>query len=160
MQVIQAGGKDLLLLELEPEVIGTLVSQVGFESELEDASRTLTLELHARDRQAPLLLFDAADPMNVGWFKRCQFYVDGTTGKVLQTPMMLGNVMLDDRPSPHSVRVQIAKEIPASFRFPGKQPVNERLVYGVVNDLLHALLHVGVGLCGNRVVQPLTGRRP
>jgi hypothetical protein len=117
------------------------------------------MDLLAADRQAPLLLFDAADPGNLGWFSRCQFYVDGQSGAVLQTPMFLANQR--DRSGhtlPHSVRLQITKELPASFRLPGKQPVNEQLIYAVLYNLLNALLNTGVGVCGGRAVKPLAGR--
>ena len=91
MQVLQAGQHKLLLLELDPEFIGNIVKQAGFEYTLSETERTVTLDLNAPDRQGPLLLFDAADPGNLGWFSRCQFYVDGTTGLVLQTPIMVAN---------------------------------------------------------------------
>ena len=159
MQVLQAGSHKLLLLELDPEFIQNIVKQAGFEFRLEDNARQLTLELTANDRQAPLLLFDAADPGNLGWFSRCQFYVDGRTGNVLQTPIALANQR--DRSGytvPNAVRLQIAKEIPAEFRMPGKQPVNEQMVYAVLYNLLNALMSVGVGVCGNGIIKPLAGR--
>ena len=62
-------------------------------------------------RQSPLLLFDAADPANLGWFSRCQFYVDGASGAVLQTPIQLANQR--DRAGhalPYAVRLQINKD--------------------------------------------------
>ena len=119
----------------------------------------MVLELEVEGRQAPLLLFDAADPGNLGWFSRCQFYVDGKSGAVLQTPMAVANQR--DRSGhtlPHSIRLQITKELPASFRLPGKQPVNEQMVYQVLIHLLNALLNTGVGVCGGSVVRPLAGR--
>jgi hypothetical protein len=119
----------------------------------------MLLDLMATERQAPLLLFDAADPGNLGWFSRCQFYVDGTTGAVLQTPIHLSNVRdRQGRALPHSIRLQIAKELPVSFRMPGKQPVSEQMVYAVLYNFLNALLNTGVGVCGSRVVKPLAGR--
>jgi hypothetical protein len=54
--------------------------------------------------------------------------------------------------------LQIAKELPESFRLPGKQPVNEQLVYAVFHNLLNALLNIGVGVCGGSAVKPLAGR--
>ncbi len=86
----------------------------------------MNLHLSAVDRQAPLLLFDAADPGNLGWFSRCQFYVDGKTGAVLQTPMLLGKPEGQSGADtlPDSVRLQITKELPASFRMPGKRRSN------------------------------------
>src|SRR3982751_4483798 len=91
MQVLQAGHHKLILLELDTDFVSNLVKQAGFEFRLEDKNRSLMLDLIANERQAPLLLFDAADPGNLGWFSRCQFYVDGSTGAVLQTPLSLGN---------------------------------------------------------------------
>src|SRR5712692_7297785 len=91
MQVLQAGQHKLLLLELDPEFVANIAKQAGFEYKLEEDDRNLSLELVAIDRQAPLLLFDAADPGNLGWFSRCQFYVNGQTGAVLQTPIALAN---------------------------------------------------------------------
>src|ERR1700688_3934403 len=91
MQVLQAGRHKLLLLELDPEFIENIARQAGFEFKLEDQERRVLLDLAAEDRQAPLLLFDAADPANLGWFSRCQFYVDGRTGNVMQTPMTVAN---------------------------------------------------------------------
>src|SRR6202166_4920454 len=101
MQVLQAGRHKLLLLELDPEFIENIARQAGFEFKLEDQERRVLLDLAAEDRQAPLLLFDAADPANLGWFSRCQFYVDGRTGAVMQTPMQLAN-QLDRGGKPQS----------------------------------------------------------
>src|SRR5579863_3563776 len=112
MQVLSAGDQKLLLLELDPDLIGQIAQQAGFEYRIEDNLRRLTLDLDASGRQAPLLLFDAADPGNLGWFSRCQFYVDGQTGAVLQTPIAVANQK--DRSGhtlPHSLRMQIAKEL-------------------------------------------------
>jgi hypothetical protein len=105
------------------------------------------------------LLFDAADPGNLGWFSRCQFYVDGNTGMVLQTPISVAN--LRDRSGnmlPGAIRLQVTKELPATFRLPGKQPVTEQMIYAVLYNLLNALLNVGVGVCGGSIVRPLAGR--
>lgn len=160
MQVVQAGDHKLLVLELDPDFISNIVKQAGFDFRLEDNARNLSLELTVLDRQAPLLLFDAADPANLGWFSRCQFYVDGRSGVVLQTPIALANAK--DRSGhtlPHSVRLQINKELPSSFRLPGKQAVSEQMVYAVLYNLLNALLNTGVGVCGGGLsVKPLAGR--
>jgi hypothetical protein len=115
--------------------------------------------LNAEGRQAPLLLFDAADPANLGWFSRCQFYVDGLSGSVLQTPIQLANQRdPKGRALPHSIRLQINKELPASFRLPNKAPVTEQMVYHVLYNFLNALLNTGVGVCGGNVVRALAGR--
>ena len=159
MQVLQAGEHKLLLLELDPDFIANIAKQAGFEHKLSETPRSLNLELTATDRQAPLLLFDAADPGNLGWFSRCQFYVDGSTGSVLQTPIVIANQRdRGGRVLPTSLRLQIAKELPTSFRLPGKQAVSERMVYSVLFSLLSALLNSGVGVCGGSVVKPLAGR--
>lgn len=159
MQVLHAGNHRLLLLELDHDLIANLIKQAGFEFKLEESARGLVLDLTAPDRQAPLLLFDAADPGNLGWFSRCQFYVDGRTGDILQTPMSLANLRdRSGRPLPNSLRLQITKELPVTFRLPGKQPVTEQMVYAVLYNLLSALLSVGVGVCGGNVVRPLAGR--
>lgn len=159
MQVLQAGEQKLLLLELELDKVGDLARQIGFEVRTKERERALTLDLTAQGRKVPLLLFDASDPANLGWFSRCQFYVDGKSGGVLQTPISIGNMF--DRSGhalPFAVRVQIAKELPTRFRLPGKQPVSEQLVYTVLANLLNALLNVGVGVCGQGAVKSLAGR--
>src|SRR5690349_3826829 len=159
MQVLQAGPHKLLLLELDPEFLGNIIKQAGFEYKLENGQRSITVDLAANDRQAPLLLFDAADPGNLGWFSRCQFYVDGTSGAVLQTPLSIANQRdKAGRALPHAIRVQITKELPGSFRMPGRQPVNEQVIYAVLYNLLNALLNTGVGVCGGPTVKPLAGR--
>jgi len=159
MQVLEAGQNKYLLLELEPDSVANIARQAGFEFKIEDQRRVLSLDLTAPDRQAPLLLFDAADPGNLGWFSRCQFYVDGKSGSVLQTPLWLANQRdKSGRALPHAVRVQIAKELPGTFRMPGRQPVSEQVVYAVLFNLLNALLNTGVGVCGGPIVKPLAGR--
>ena len=66
MQVLQAGDHKFLLLELDPDFVANIAKQAGFEYKIEDTKRSLCLDLLAADRQAPLLLFDAADPGNLG----------------------------------------------------------------------------------------------
>jgi len=159
MQVLQAGPHKWLLLELDREFIENIAKQAGFELKFEEQSRRVVLDLNADTRQAPLLLFDAADPANLGWFSRCQFYVDGTTGAVLQTPMHLANQRdRQGKALPNSIRLQINKELPASFRMPNKAAVSEQVVYSVLYNLLNALVNIGVGVCGGNIVQPLAGR--
>ncbi|HEX3869531.1 MAG TPA: hypothetical protein VHV77_03750, partial [Pirellulales bacterium] len=91
MQVLQAGRHKLILLEIDSATISALVQQAGFEARLRESPRSILLELTAEHRETPLLLFDASDPANLGWFSRCQFYVDGRTGAVMQTPMTVAN---------------------------------------------------------------------
>ena len=159
MQVLKAGQDKLLLLELDTDFIENIARQAGFEFRIDDQSRRVVLDLNAQGRQAPLLLFDAADPANLGWFSRCQFYVDGTNGAVLQTPIQLANQR--DRSGhalPHAIRLQINKELPVSFRLPSKARLTEQTVYEVLHNFLNALLNTGVGVCGGPVVKPLAGR--
>jgi hypothetical protein len=159
MQILQAGRHKLLLLELDAESLENVARQAGFEFKLEEQSRRVVLELEVEGRQAPLLLFDAADPGNLGWFSRCQFYVDGASGAVLQTPILLANQRdRSGRALPHAIRLQINKELPVTFRLPNKAPVTEQTVYAVLYSFLNALLNTGVGVCGVGVVKPLAGR--
>ena len=159
MQVLEAGTNKYLLLELDAEVVSNIAKQSGFEFKIDDQSRVMALELWVPDRESPLLLFDATDPGNLGWFSRCQFYVDGKTGAVLQTPLSVANQRdRSGRVLPHSIRIQIAKELPGSFRMPGRQPVTEQVVYAVLFNLLQALLNTGVGVCGGPTIKPLAGR--
>jgi len=159
MQVLQAGQHKFILLELDAETIASVAKQAGFEIKIKDGSRSVSADLTAAGRQRPLLLFDAADPANLGWFSRCQFYVDGRTGAVMQTPMALAN-QLDHsgKVNAHSVRLTISKELPASYRLPGKQPLTEQVVYALLYNFLNALTKTGVAVCGSAVVRPLTGR--
>lgn len=159
MQVVSAGPHKYIWLELDPNILAEVARQAGFQCQVEVSKRALALALAAPGRKAPLLLFDAADPANLGWFSRCQFYVDGQTGVVLQTPFVLGNqrdqsgAVLRD-----AVRLQVLKELPVHFRLPGRQPVTEQTVYALVYNFLQALLNVGVAVCGGPVVKPLAGR--
>lgn len=159
MQVLEAGPDKYLLLEIDPDFVGSLAKQAGFDCKIDDRGRVMSIELIAHERQAPLLLFDAADPGNLGWFSRCQFYVDGASGAVLQTPLSLANTKdRSGKALPHAVKLQIAKELPNSFRMPGRQPISEQVVYAVLFNLLNALLKTGVGVCGGTTVKPLAGR--
>jgi hypothetical protein len=159
MQVLEAGSNRYILLELDPEFIGNIAKQAGFEYKLEEQQRVLSIDLAAIDRYTSLLLFDASDPANLGWFSRCQFYVDGMSGSVLQTPFTVGNQQdKSGRPLPYALRVQITKELPDAFRMPGRQPVSEQVVYAVLFNFLNALVTTGVGVCGGPIVRPLAGR--
>src|SRR6266545_1262540 len=159
MQVLQAGQHKLILLELQPELVSNIAREAGFETRTRDTPRSIQLDLVASGRQVPLLLFDAADPANLGWFSRCQFYVDGRSGAVMQTPMTLANRRdRSGRPQSGAVRLSIAKELPASFRLPGKQPLTEQVFYALLFNFLNALTKTGVAVCGGALVQPLAGR--
>src|SRR5271157_821909 len=144
MQVLQAGHYKLIYLELEPETVASIARQAGFETRTRDGQRGIQLDLTARERESPLLLFDASDPANLGWFSRCQFYVDGRTGGVLQTPIFVANKK--DRwgkTVSNGVRVAISRELPASFRLPGKQPLTEQVFYALLFNFLSALMKTG-----------------
>jgi hypothetical protein len=159
MQVLQAGRHKFLLLELDAEFLENIARRAGFEFKLEDQDRCVVLDLTAEGRQSPLLLFNASDPGNLGWFSRCQFYVDGASGAVLQTPLLLANQRdRGGRVLPHAIRLQINKELPLNFRLPNKAPVTEQTVYSVLNDFLAALLNTGVAVCGGTVVKAMAGR--
>jgi hypothetical protein len=159
MQVLQAGPHKLIYLELEPEMVANIAKQAGFDARMKDNPRTLQVDLNAPNREAPLLLFDAADPANLGWFSRCQFYVDGRTGAVMQTPMSLANKR-DRSGHAHlrSVRLLISKELPSTFRLPGKQAITEQVFYSLLFNFLSALANTGVAVCGTGAVRPLAGR--
>jgi hypothetical protein len=159
VQVLQAGPQQYLFLELDNDTIQDVVRQSGFEVKFHEHPRHLTLELEAPERRSPLLLFDAADPGNLGWFSRCHFYVDGRSGTVLQTPLAVGNLRdRQGRSMPHGIKLQIARELPSNFRLPGKAPVSEQMVYAVLGNFLNSLVNVGVGVCGASSVRPLAGR--
>ena len=159
MQVLQAGQFKLIYLELQPVTIANIARQAGFETKSKDSQRSIQLDLSAPERQAPLLLFDAADPANLGWFSRCQFYVDGRSGSVMQTPMTLANKCdRSGKAQQNSVRLAICKELPASFRLPGQQALTEQVFYNLLFNFLNALTKTGVAVCGTGVVQPLAGR--
>jgi len=159
MQVLQAGQHKLIYLELQPVMVANIARQAGFETKSKDSQRSIQLDLSAPERQAPLLLFDAADPANLGWFSRCQFYVDGRSGAVMQTPMILANKCDRGGKAQHnSVRLSISKELPASFRLPGQQALTEQVFYNLLLNFLNALTKTGVAVCGTGVVQPLAGR--
>jgi hypothetical protein len=159
MQVLHAGTHKLLYLELELEVIEEMAEQLGLEVRIQDDRRALAIDITAPNRQVPLLLFDASDSGNLGWFARCQFYVDGRTGAVLQTPITVAN-RKDSKGFfiPDSLRLRIGKELPHNFRLPGKSPVSEQNIYSVLFNFLSALLNTGVAVCGTGVVRPLAGR--
>lgn len=159
MQVLQAGRHKLILLEIDAATVSTVAQQAGFDTKLKESAQSILLELTAEQREGPLLLFDAADPANLGWFSRCQFYVDGRTGGVMQTPMTVANKRdRAGRSVANSLRLRIAKELPVTFRLPGKQPMTEQVCYAMLNNFLQALIRTGVAVCGGGVVQPLAGR--
>ena len=164
MQVLQAGENQVVLLELDCDLLRQGAEEAGFATVVIDDERVTTLELSALERDRPLLIFDAADPANAGWFSRCQFYIDGRTGTVMQTPFVVANSKdAGGRSHPRALKLQIRKELPLHFRLPGRQAVSEKVLYGVLFSFLTALQKIGVGLCGSGpygagIVQPLAGR--
>jgi hypothetical protein len=159
MQVLQAGKHKLILLEIDSATVTAVAQGAGFVAKVRESPRSILLELVAENRDAPLLLFDASDPANLGWFSRCQFYIDGRTGSVMQTPMAVANKRdRSGRNIGNSLRMRISKELPATFRLPGKQPMTEQVLYAMLNNFLQALIRTGVAICGGDVVQPLAGR--
>src|SRR3982074_1672497 len=159
MQVLQAGTHKLILLEIDPAAVSEVAEQAGFEKRMKDSPGHILLDITATQRETPLLLFDAADPANLGWFSRCQFYVDGRNGGVMQTPIGLANKRdRAGRAAHNAVRLTITKELPASFRLPGKQPLTEQVFYHLFMNFLRALVETGVAVCGSGSVQPLAGR--
>ncbi|MCB9383423.1 MAG: hypothetical protein H6509_02315 [Bryobacterales bacterium] len=158
MRYLQAGSRQLVALEPDHDVIRNLVQQAGFECSIEENARQLVLEVKPAAEGDSLLLFDAAQPSNLGWFSRCQFYVDGLTGAVLQTPLTVANCIEDDgRPALDRIRIALSTELPAGFRLPGRQNVSEQVVYALLYNLLTALRENGVAVCGNGSVRPLAG---
>lgn len=158
MQVLQAGRHKLILLEIDPATVSAVAQQAGFDAKLKESPRGILLDL-TTDRRTPLLLFDAADPANLRWFSRCQFYVDGRTGSVMQTPMSVANKRDRAGRAVHNgLHLRISKELPSSFRLPGKQPMTEQVFYHLLTNFLQALVETGVGICGSSAVQPLAGR--
>src|SRR3954468_14683244 len=159
MQVLQAGQHKLILLELDLDLVTTIAKQAGFEVKAEDTARSLILDLSAPGRQAPLLLFEVADPSNLGWFSPCPYFVEGRSGVIMQTPITLANQRdRHGRPIPDSIRLRVAKELPSTFQLPGRQPVTEQIVYALLQSVLSALTKTGIAVCGGPVVQPLAGR--
>lgn len=158
MRFVQAGERELIALEPDHEMIRNLATQAGFDCSIEEDDRALTIEVRPQSSRDPLVLFDASDPANVGWFSRCQFYVDGLSGAVLQTPLTLANCRDAKGRVQQKVRISLSKELPASFRLPGSQAVNEQVVYALLYNLLVALKDTGVAICGKGTVSPLAGR--
>lgn len=160
MRFVQAGAQQLIALEPDHSVIRNVVKQAGYDCTIHDEARRLVLEVHPSAAHDPLLLFDAADPANVGWFSRCQFYVDSASGQVLQTPMVLANCADSEGKILPKLRVSVLKELPASFQLPGHQSVTEQVVYSLLYNLLAALRETGVAVCGQGGIRPLAGRFP
>jgi hypothetical protein len=77
----------------------------------------------------------------------------------MQTPIAIANKRdRQGKSQANSVRVKIMKELPATFRLPGKQPITEQVFYALFQNFLNALTKTGVAVCGGSTVQPLAGR--
>ncbi len=157
MQVVQAGVEQLIVLELDLEFLENVARQAGFACVVHDEPRFVTLELTATERSMPLLLFDASSSTNTGWFSRCQFYIDGSNGRVLQTPLVVANRReRTGKVNPLALRLQITKELPVKYKLPGQTQVTEQSMYALLFNFLLSVVNNGVGVCGGPVVKPLT----
>jgi len=77
----------------------------------------------------------------------------------MQTPMSIANKRdRSGRIVANSLRLRISRELPATFRLPGKQPMTEQVFYGMFSNFLQALIKTGVAVCGGSIVAPLAGR--
>lgn len=155
--MLQAGGHQLMLLELESDLLKQGARETGYDCEVTEGDRMVTLDLESTGEE-PLLLFNASDPGNSGWFSRCQFYADGYTGAVLQTPFLIAHKRSGGRIQKRALRLQIRKELPLHFRLPGRQPVNEKVLYSVLFNFLNALRNTGVGVCAGPLLSPLADK--
>lgn len=159
MQYVEARGRRLVTLEPDHATLRSLSEQAGFSCLLEVLDRQVVLDLGLENTTEPFVLFDAADPANLGWFSRCQFYVDGLSGRVLQTPLTISNGRVKGRVQPDRLQVSLSTELPATYLLPGRQSVNEQVVYSLLFNFLTALRENGVAVCGRGSVEPLTGNR-
>lgn len=157
MQYLVAGDRELIELEPEEDVIRTIADQAEFDCVVHDSERHMVIEVTPRGEE-PLLLFDAGDQANLGWFSRCQFYVDGLSGAVLQTPLQVANCRDPQGRLMPGLRISIAKQLPTTYRLPGQQSINEQLLYSLLFHLLTAFRDSGVAVCGKGVITPLVGR--
>jgi hypothetical protein len=159
MQYVEARGRRLVTLEPDHATLRSLSAQAGFTCALGVLDRQIVLDLSLENSLEPFVLFDAADPANLGWFSRCQFYVDGLSGRVLQTPLTISNGRVKGRVQPDRLQVSLSTELPATYLLPGRQSVNEQVVYSLLFNFLTALRENGVAVCGRGSVEPLTGNR-
>lgn len=159
MHYVEARGQRLVALEPDQATLHSLAEQAGYLCEIEESERQIVLELSPANSQEPLVLFDASDPANLGWFSRCQFYVDGLSGRILQTPLTLSNIRIGKRVQPDRIQVALSTELPANFLLPGRRNVSEQVIYSLLFNLLTALRENGVAVCGKGSVEPLTGNR-
>lgn len=159
MRYLLAGEQQLVALDPDNDTLRQLVHQAGYSCKIFPGRRRVKLEVTALEASGPLLLFDASDPANLGWFSRCQFYVDSVSGVVLQTPLVVSNCFEGRELSRDRVGISVATELPAEFRLPGRRGLTEQVVYALIYNLLTALRETGVALCGSTGIRPLTGGR-
>ena len=157
MRYVQAGDQQLVALDPDHDTLRQLVKQAGYSCEITKETRRVSLDVRALESSRPLLLFDASDPANLGWFSRCQFYVDSISGVVLQTPLQVANCYDRGELAHDRLRVSMATELPAAFRLPGRRSLTEQVVYALIYNLLTALHETGVALCGSGGIRPLAG---
>ncbi len=158
MRYLQAGKRQLVALDPDNDTLRQLVHQAGYSCTIVAEQRRISLEVVALDSTGPLLLFDASESANRGWFSRCQFYVDSISGVVLQTPLVLSNCFDGDALRRDRLRISVSTELPAEFRMPGKRTMTEQVVYALIYNLLSALRESGVALCGASGLLPLAGK--
>jgi len=97
---------------------------------------------------------DVVDPEGATLGKLQEVYYDKGT----QTPILLANKRdRSGHASRNAVRLVISKELPANFRLPGKQALNEQVFYMLLQTFLKALTEIGVAVCGVGSVEPLAG---
>ncbi|MDE0101520.1 MAG: hypothetical protein OXN89_04005 [Bryobacterales bacterium] len=159
MRYVQAGEHRLIVLDPDQQTLKQVVHQAGYSGRITKEARRVSMEVRPREPDGPLLLFDASDPANLGWFSRCQFFVDSVSGVVLQTPLVVANCIKGSGIDRERLRVSVSTELPAGFRLPGKRGLSEQVVYAMLYNFLHALRSTGVALCGTSGVLPLTGGR-
>jgi len=148
-----SGQHKLLLLELDLDLVTTIAKQAGFEVKSEDTARSLVLDLNATGRQAPLLLFDAADQAKPRLFSRCQYYVEGRTGVIMQTPITLAiSATATDARFP-TQSPENRKRIALQFSAARKAGHHEQIIYALLQSVLGALTKTGIAVCGGPVVQ-------
>lgn len=157
MRYLQAGDCQLIALDPDEGTLRSLVRQAGYACEITQESRRVNLDVRAKESSGPLKLFDASDPANLGYFSRCQFYVDAASGVVLQTPLQVANRFEGKKLVCDGLRVSLRTELPAGFRLPGRRSLTEQVVYALLYNLLTALQETGVALCGKSGLRPLAG---
>lgn len=157
MRYVQAGDQQLIALDPDEDTLRQLVRQAGYSCKIVKETRRVSLDVRALESSGPLKLFDASNPANLGFFSRCQFYVDSNSGVVLQTPLQVANRFDGGELVRDGLRVSMLTELPVGFRLPGRRSLTEQVVYALIYNLLTALQETGVAVCGTTGLRPLTG---